>query len=216
MQIAILGGTGPQGRGLAARFARDGHQVSIGSRNADRAGQIADELNDRLPNGVTVGAGTNLDVVTDADLTIIAVPFDGQAALLADLVAALAGQVVVNCVNPLGFDKQGPHGIEVPEGSAAEQAASILDRSTVVAGFHHLAASVLLDDGPVHDETVMVCGDDADAKATVIGLCGAVAQRGGVDAGPLRNARYLEPLTAVLISINKAHQAHSGIAISGL
>lgn len=216
MQIAILGGTGPQGRGLAARFARDGHQVSIGSRNADRAGQIADELNDRLPNGVTVGAGTNLEVVTDADLTIIAVPFDGQAALLADLVDALAGQVVVNCVNPLGFDKQGPHGIEVPEGSAAEQAASILDRSTVVAGFHHLAASVLLDDGPVHDETVMVCGDDADAKATVIGLCGAVAQRGGVDAGPLRNARYLEPLTAVLISINKAHQAHSGIAISGL
>ena len=216
MKIAILGGTGPQGRGLASRFARDGHQVSIGSRDADRAGQAAAEVGDRLPSGVTIGAGTNLDVVTGADLTIVAVPFDGQAALLADLVDALAGQVVVDCVNPLGFDKQGPHGIEVPEGSAAEQAATILERSTVVAGFHHLAAAVLLEDGPVHDETVMVCGDDADAKHTVIGLCDAVAARGGVDAGPLRNARYLESLTAVLISINKAHKAQSGIAISGL
>lgn len=216
MQIAILGGTGPQGRGLASRFARAGHQVRLGSRDAARAGQAADELNGRLPQGVSVDGGSNAEVVQEADLTIIAVPYDGQKELLEGLAGALAGQIVVSCVNPLGFDELGPHGIEVDEGSAAQQAAGVLVGSTVVAGFHHLAASVLLEDGPVHDETVMVCGDDDDAKRTVIDLCDAVAARGGVDAGPLRNARYLEPLTALLISINKAHKAQSGIAISGI
>jgi 8-hydroxy-5-deazaflavin:NADPH oxidoreductase len=216
VQIAILGGTGPQGRGLASRFARAGHQVKLGSRDAERAGQAADDLNGLLPEGVTVIGGENADVVQGADLTIIAVPFDGQKQLLSGLADVLAGQIVVSCVNPLGFDDLGPHGIAVDEGSAAQQAESVLVGSTVVAGFHHLAASVLLEDGPVHDETVMVCGDDPAAKRTVIELCDAVAARGGVDAGPLRNARYLEPLTAVLISINKAHKAQSGIAIAGV
>ena len=216
MQIAILGGTGPQGRGLASRFARAGHHVQLGSRDADRASQAAADLDAGLPEGITVTGGSNAEVVRDAELTIIAVPFDGQKELLAGLADDLAGQIVVSCVNPLGFDALGPHGIEVDQGSAAQQAASVLPGSTVVAGFHHLAASVLLEDGPVHDETVMVCGDDADAKRTVIDLCDAVAARGGVDAGPLRNARYLEPLTAVLISINKAHKAQSGIAIAGV
>jgi len=201
---------------LASRFARAGHQVRLGSRDADRAAQAADELNSGPPQGVSVTGGSNAEVVQNADLTIIAVPFDGQEQLLEGLVDELAGQLVVSCVNPLGFDERGPYGIEVEEGSAAQLAARVLRRSTVIAGFHHLAASVLLEDGPVHDETVMVCGDDADAKRTVIGLCDAVAARGGVDAGPLRNARHLEPLTAVLISINKAHKAQSGIAISGV
>ncbi len=216
MQIAILGGTGPQGRGLGSRFARAGHQVRLGSRDAARAGQAADELNDRLPQDVSVVGDSNAEVVQRADLTIITVPYAGQRELLTGLADDLAGQIVVSCVNPLGFDELGPYGIDVAEGSAAQQAAAVLVDSTVVAGFHHLAASVLLEDGPVHDETVMVCGDDVDAKRTVLDLCDAVAKRGGVDAGPLRNARYLEPLTAVLISINKAHKAQSGIAIAGV
>lgn len=216
MLIAILGGTGPQGRGLASRLARAGHDVRIGSRDPDRAANTATELAAARGGDITVGSGRNLDVVADADLVIVAVPFEGLGPLITSLADALAGMTVVSCVNPIGFDDQGPHGIEVAEGSAAQRIAGILERSTVVAAFHHLAAATLESDEPVHDETVMVCGDDPAAKQTVIELSDAVAARGGVDAGPLRNARYLEPLTAVLISINRAHRARSGIAISGV
>lgn len=216
MQIAILGGTGPQGRGLASRLARAGHDVRIGSRDAARAADTADELAAAQGGSIAVGSGSNLDVVADADLVIVAVPFEGLGPLMTSLADALAGMTVVSCVNPIGFDDQGPHGLEVPEGSAAQQIAALLQRSTVVAAFHHLAAATLESDEPVHDETVMVCGDDPAAKRMVIELSDAVAARGGVDAGPLRNARYLEPLTAVLISINRAHKARSGIAVSGL
>lgn len=216
MRIAILGGTGPQGRGLASRLARAGHEIRIGSRDADRAADTAAELAAVRHGDATVSGGRNLDVVADADLIIIAVPFEGLHPLVSTLTEALAGMTVVSCVNPVGFDEQGPYGIEVAEGSAAQQVASVLDRANVVAAFHHLAARTLASDEPVHDETVLVCGDDPAAKHTVIGLCDAVAARGGIDAGPLRNARYLEPLTAVLISINQAHEARAGIAISGV
>lgn len=216
MQIAILGGTGPQGRGLASRLARAGHDVRIGSRDAGRAADAAAKLTAALGGDAAVTGDRNLDVVADADLVIVAVPYDGMHALVTSLSDALAGMTVVSCVNPIGFDEQGPHGIEVDEGSAAQQIATVLDRSTVVAAFHHLAAGMLESAEPVHDETVMVCGDDPAAKQVVIELSDAVAGRGGVDAGPLRNARYLEPLTAVLISINKAHKARAGIAISGV
>jgi NADPH-dependent F420 reductase len=216
MHIAILGGTGPQGRGLASRFARAGHDVQIGSRAADRAEHIAAALNARLADDRAIGSGGNLDVVANADLVIVAVPFKTQTSLLDALAEPLAGRIVVSCVNPIAFDDQGPHGVDVAEGSAAQQAARILHRSTVVAAFHHLAAATLEGDDPVHDETVLVCGDDADAKAVVIDLAAAVAGRGGVDAGPLRNARTLESLAAVLIHINRQHKARSGIAISGL
>ncbi len=216
MDIAILGGTGPQGKGLGYRFALAGHDVRIGSRKADRAASAAEELRPRLPDPGLLHAGTNAEVVDGADIVLLSVPYEGQVDLLLDIRELLAGQVLISCVNPLGFDKQGPYALEVPEGSAAEQAAQALPDTTVVAGFHHLSAPGLLEDGPLHDESVLVCGDDEDAKATVIELAAATAARGGVDAGALRNAKQIEAMTAVLIAVNKAYKAQSGIAIAGL
>jgi 8-hydroxy-5-deazaflavin:NADPH oxidoreductase len=216
MHIAILGGTGPQGKGLGYRFVLAGHEVGLGSRDAGRAHDAAGELQPRLDAPDRLQGGTNAEVVTDADIVILSVPYEGQLDLLASLAEPLSGKLLVSCVNPIGFDARGPYALSVAEGSAAEQAAKALPDTTVVAAFHHLSAPGLLAEGDVHDESVLVCGDDAEAKATVIELAGASAGRGGVDAGPLRNAQQIEAMTAVLIAINKAYKARSGIAIAGL
>lgn len=216
MRIAILGGTGPQGKGLGYRFVLAGHEVGLGSRNAERAHAAAEELHPRLPSPDLLTGGTNAEVVDTADVTVLSVPFEGQIELLDPLTDALRGRLLVSCVNPLGFDAAGPRAVDVPEGSAAEQAALALPETTVVAAFHHLSAPGLLEEGDVHDESVMVCGDDAEAKRIVIDLAAATAGRGGVDCGPLRNAKQIEAMTAVLISINKTYKTRSGLAIAGV
>ncbi len=216
MRIAILGGTGPQGKGLGYRFALAGHEVRIGSRNAERAHTAAEELHPRLPSPDLLTGASNAEVVEDADVVLLSVPYEGQIELLDPLADALRGQLLISCVNPLGFDAQGPHALHVPEGSAAEQAAKALPETTVVAAFHHLSAPGLLEEGDVHDESVLVCGDDAEAKSIVIDLAAATAARGGVDSGALRNAQQIEAMTAVLIAINKTYKIQSGIAIAGL
>lgn len=214
--VAIVGGTGPQGRGLGYRFALVGHQVIVGSRTSDRAVAAADELATRVPEGALSGA-ENQQAAAAADVVVLAVPFNGHDEIVASLRAELAGKIVVSCVNPLGFDKLGPFGLSVPGGSAAEQAAALLPDSRVVGAFHHLSAvSLLADARLLTDEDVLVCGDDPDAKQVVIDLARAVTGKPGIDAGRLRLARQLETLTAVLISINKRYKVHSGVAIAGL
>lgn len=216
MQIAILGGTGPLGKGLGLRFALAGHDVRLGSRGADRARAAAAELHPRLEHPERFSGGSNAEVVEGAEVVVLTVPYDGQVALLDSLAEPLRDRLLVSCVNPLGFDAAGPHALHVPEGSAAEQTALALPGTTVVAAFHHVSAPGLLEEGDVHDESVLVCGNDAQAKATVIELASAVAARGGVDAGPLRNAQQIEAMTAVLISINKTYKTRSGLAVSGI
>ena len=214
-RIAVIGGTGPQGKGLGYRWARHGHTVVLGSRAADRAEAAASEIRERVPEADVSGA-TNLDALAGADVAVLAVPYDGHDALVAELADGLAGKVVVSCVNPLGFDKQGPYGLDV-ERSAAESAAALVPDARVVGAFHHVSAPSLWGKADYLDhEDVLVCGDDEDAKAVVIELARAVVGRDGVDAGRLRLARQLEPLTAVLISINKRYKTRSGVAISGL
>lgn len=223
--IAVIGGTGPQGRGLAYRFALAGHAVTLGSRSAGRATAAADALNARLAGaaavqaravrGAVVRGAANARAAEASDLVVLAVPWDGHADAVTALRDPLAGKVVVSCVNPLGFDRHGPFGLEVPEGSAAEQAALLLPDSRVVGAFHHLSADALLA-GCLDHEDVLVCGDDADAKRIVVDLSRAVTGRPGVDVGALRLARLLEPFTAVLISVNRRYGARSGIAVTGL
>jgi len=214
-RIAVIGGTGPQGKGLGYRWARHGHTVVLGSRAADRAEAAASEIRERVPEADVSGA-TNLDALAGADVAVLAVPYDGHDALVAELADGLAGKVVVSCVNPLGFDKQGPYGLDV-ERSAAESAAALVPDARVVGAFHHVSAPSLWGKADYLDhEDVLVCGDDEDAKAVVIELARAVVGRDGVDAGRLRLARQLEPLTAVLISINKRYKTRSGVAISGI
>jgi 8-hydroxy-5-deazaflavin:NADPH oxidoreductase len=214
--IGVIGGTGPQGRGLAYRFAKHGHRVVLGSRAADRAEAAAHEIAERLPDADVTGAA-NADAAVGADVVVLAVPYDGHDELVASLADQLAGKVVLSCVNPLGFDKQGPYGLDVPGGSAAEAAAALVPDARLVGAFHHVSAPTLWGEADYLDhEDVLVCGDDAEAKQVAIELARCVTSRDGVDAGRLRIARQLEPWTAVLISINKRYKTRSGTAISGL
>src|SRR3954447_7166112 len=137
--LAFLGGTGDQGRGLARRYALAGHAVVIGSRSAERAQTAASELAADLPAEARISGAANLEAATAADVVVVAVPWEGHGALLTDLAAALAGKIVIDCVNPLGFDGKGAFALPVEEGSAAEQAAALLPESRVVAAFHHVS-----------------------------------------------------------------------------
>jgi NADPH-dependent F420 reductase len=218
-RIAVIGGTGPQGKGLALRFAQHGHTVVLGSRAAEKAVAAADEVNGRLtgPAAVELTGAANADACVDADVVVLAVPYDGHDELVATL--PLAGKTVVSCVNPLAFDKRGAHGrvIDGGEGSAAESAQRIAPDATVVGAFHHVSAVTLLSDAEYLDEEdILVCGDTVEGKQVAIELARCVTGRDGIDAGKLRLARQLEPLTAVLISINRKYKVHSGIRISGL
>jgi NADPH-dependent F420 reductase len=216
LTIGVLGGTGDQGAGLAYRFSAAGLNVLIGSRDEMRAGRAADEVNRKLDAG-SCGGAHNADVARRADLVVVAVPYDGHADTLRGLADELAGKIVVDCVNPIGFDERGPYPLGVPEGSAAEQAAGLLPRSRVVAGFHHVSA-VLLTDPKVStvDLDVLVLGEDREATDTVQALAAVIPGVRGVYAGRLRNAGQVEALTANLIAINRRYKAHAGIRVTGV
>lgn len=215
-RIAVVGGTGAQGKGLAYRFARQGHTVVLGSRSAERAAEAAAEIVARVPGADITGTG-NAEALEGVDLVLLAVPYAGHDELVAELAGGLADRIVVSCVNPLGFDKRGPFGLEVPGGSSAETLAALVPDARVVGSFHHVSAVSLWGPAEVLDhEDILVCGDDAEAKAVVVDLCATVTGRPGIDAGALRLARQLEPWTAVLISINKRYKTQSGVLIAGV
>lgn len=197
--------------GLALRLAQSGLKVAIGSRQAERANAAAEET------GYGCTGGTNEDVAAACDLAIVAVPWSGHAAILPGLREQLAGKVVVDCVNPLGFDKRGAHPLEVPEGSAAEQAQAILADSTVVGAFHNVSAVLLLDRTRSSVDTdVLVLGDKRAATDAVQALADRIPGMRGVFAGRLRNSAQIESLTANLISMNRRYKIHAGIKITDL
>lgn len=210
--VGVLGGTGDQGRGLALRLARAGQQVIIGSRDAARAEASAAELGG---GGLGVRGADNATVARESDVVIVAVPWDGHAATLSALREELAGKIVVDCVNPLGFDKQGAYALKPEEGSAAQQAAALLPDSRVTAAFHHLSA-VLLQDESVEriDTDVLVLGEERAATDIVQALAERIPGMRGVFAGRLRNAHQVEALVANLISVNRRYKAHAGLRIT--
>lgn len=216
--------------------------MAIGSRSAERgaaaAAEIAAMLGERASQrtpaseerseprseatighatlGEVVGA-TNADASQLADVVIVAVPWEGHAETVASLRAVLAGKIVVDCVNPLGFDAKGPYALRVPEGSAAEQTESLLPSSRVCAAFHHVS-SVLLANPAVDriELDVLVLGDDRDAVSVVVALAGRIDGMRGIYAGRLRNAAQVEALTANLIAINRRYKAHSGLRVTAV
>jgi NADPH-dependent F420 reductase len=211
LAIAILGGTGEQGRGLARRFALAGNPVIIGSRSHDRAQGVAREIGNHAR-----GLG-NREAAREADLVIAAVPWEGHGELLAGLAPELVGKIVVDCVNPLGFDQRGAYPLPVPEGSAAEQAAALLPGSRVVAASHHVSAVLLLDPKVETIESdVLVLGDDRDATDVVQALAARIPGVRGIYAGRLRNCGQIEALTANLVSINRRYKAHAGLRITDI
>ena len=215
--IAVLGGTGPQGRGLARRFAAAGLPVVIGSRSAERAEETARTLAEATGGQVT--GADNAGAAAAGDIVVVAVPWDGHGDLLRALVGELSGKIVVDCVNPLGFDKQGAYALQVEEGSAAQQAAALLPDSTVIGAFHNVSA-VKLEDPEVTsvDTDVLVLGEGEDREACerVQDLAGTIPGVRGVYAGRLRNAHQVEALTANLISVNRRYKAHAGIRITDI
>jgi NADPH-dependent F420 reductase len=215
VKVGILGGTGPQGRGLARRLAAAGHNVLIGSRTAERAQLIAADY-DQTDGSGSVAGGSNSDAAA-AELVIVTVPYEGHAALLSFLTTELAGKIVVDCVNPLGFDQRGPFPLRVVAGSAAQEAQQLLPESTVIAAFHHVSA-VLLDDPTVDHfgDDVLVLGEDREAVAVVCELVTAIPGARGIYAGRLRNAGQVEALAANLIAINRRYKTHAGLAITGV
>ena len=213
--LAFLGGTGDQGRGLARRFALAGHPVIIGSRSAERAQAAATELAAGLPAGADVTGATTAEAAQAADMVVVAVPWEGHGALVESVADVVADKIVIDCVNPLGFDKQGAFALEVAEGSAAEQAAGLLPRSRVVAAFHHVSAVLLLDPAvDTLDTDVLVLGDDRQATDAVQALVDEIPGMRGVYAGRLRNAGQVEALTANLISVNRRYKAHAGLRVT--
>ncbi|WP_019929616.1 NADPH-dependent F420 reductase [Nocardia sp. BMG111209] len=215
-KIAVVGGTGPQGKGLAYRFAVAGRPVVIGSRSVARAEQAAAEVRAHAGDGAQVGAADNASAAAECPVVVLVVPYDGHRELVTELAPVLAGKLVVSCVNPLGFDKAGAYGLDVAEGSAAEQLRDLAPQATVVAAFHHLSAINLWGHEGYLPEDVLVCGDDRAAKDEVARLAVAITGRPGIDGGTLRVARQLEPLTAVLINVNRRYKTRSGLAVNGV
>ncbi len=212
LTVGVLGGTGDQGRGLAYRLARAGQKVIIGSRAAERAQTAAREL-----GGAELGieGADNAECSRRSDIVIVAVPWDGHAKTLDSLREELSGKLVIDCVNPLGFDKKGAYALKPEEGSAAEQAAALLPDSRVTAAFHHLSA-VLLQDPEVEqiDTDVMVLGESRADTDLVQALAARIPGMRGVFAGRLRNAHQVESLVANLISVNRRYKAHAGLRVT--
>lgn len=207
--VGVLGGTGPQGKGLACRLARAGQKVIIGSRAAERAQAAAEEL------GHGSEGADNAECARRSDIVIVAVPWEGHGKTLEALREDLVGKLVVDCVNPLGFDKKGAYALKPEEGSAAEQAAALLPDSRVTAAFHHLSA-VLLEDPEIDeiDTDVMVLGEVRADVEIVQALAGRIPGMRGIFAGRLRNAYQVEALVANLISVNRRYKAHAGLRVT--
>ena len=215
LTVGVLGGTGPQGKGLALRWAMAGQRVILGSRSAERAEQAAKEVSSLA--GAEVAGGDNANCAASADVVLVAVPWDGHAELLTSLRAQLAGKIVIDCVNPLGFDKQGPYALPVAEGSAAQQAFDLLPESRVTAAFHHVSAVHLADLSVTDMDTdVLVLGEDREATDIVRALADRIPGVRGIFGGRLRNAHQVEAFTANLIAINRRYKTNAGVRITNM
>lgn len=181
----------------------------IGSRAAERAQTAAGEL------GLGIEGAANADCARRSDVVIVAVPWEGHAETLESLRAELAGKIVIDCVNPLGFDKKGAFALKPAEGSAAEQAAALLPESRVTAAFHHLSAVLLQDPETAEINTdVMVLGEARADTDVVQALAARIPGMRGVFAGRLRNAHQVESLVANLVSVNRRYKAHAGLRVT--
>lgn len=214
--VAIAGGTGALGRGLALRLAAGGVPVALGSRDARRGAVAAEEVAAQLgPDAAAVVGGGNAEMAA-ADLVILAVPFESLEGTLEVLGPVVEGRIVVSAVNPLGFDADGPHALDVGPGCVAERVAAGLPGARVAGAFHTVSSHQLgLLDEPMDDD-VLVVGDDPEVVDVVVALANRIEGCRGVAVGPLRLAATLEVITPVLIAVNKRYRAHAGVRLSGL
>ena len=221
MDVSIIGGTGDEGYGLTLRLAKVGHHVTIGSRTAEKGSAVADTARETLGPGANVDGASNQDAAT-ADVVIVTVPFAGQAEIYRSIKDHVGTEaVVVDCTSPLATAVGGRawQVVRPWHGSAAEQARAILEQVhpvRLLGAFHTISGESLQDLERDIEGDVLVCGGDAEAKALVGGLVEQIPNLRWVDAGDLTQARTIEPLTALLISVNRTYRIHdAGIRITG-
>jgi NADPH-dependent F420 reductase len=221
LPVALLGGTGKLGPGLAMRLARAGVPVLIGSREAEKGVAAAAEINDKLHATqvafTPVEGMDNAWAALRARVAVITVPYEGQRGMLPGLAESLAGKVVISTAVPMRFEEVvGPVHLDVPEGSAAQQVKALLPRSHVAAGFHSVSSAELKRLSKALDEHVVITGDDEEAKRTAMELVRLLPGARPVDGGRLHCARYSEQLTVLLLSINSIYRTHAGIRLTNL
>jgi NADPH-dependent F420 reductase len=217
--IAILGGTGPAGMGLALRWTRAGESVIIGSRDATRAQAAATKIKESAGPKAQVSGLENSGACAVAHLLVLTIPFEGQASLLKQLKPAIrAGSILIDATVPLASSVGGrsTRTLGVWQGSAAQQTAELVPKGvSVVAAFQNMSADEMNGDHPV-DCDVIVCSDDPHATQVACELATKIPGVRAIDGGKLENARILEQITALLIGLNIRHKGHSGIRITGL
>ncbi|MGE5597601.1 MAG: NADPH-dependent F420 reductase [Hyphomicrobiales bacterium] len=216
MKLAFVGGTGPEGLGLAMRFAHAGHEVAIGSRSAERGEEGAAKVREAVPGAKATG-GANADIVGDADVVFLTFPYSGQQPTLEAIGHLLEGKIVCNVVAPLEFQQGiGAVALNVEGKSALQEAAAQLPNSRVVSAFQNMSAEKLMELEKPIDCDVLVCGRDAEAKQVIIGLANQIAGVRGVDAGGASQSRYVEMITSLLINLNRKYKTQTSIKIVGI
>ena len=214
--LAFLGGTGPEGKGLALRLALAGEGVVIGSRDAARAQGIAEELFQQAPSALITGAD-NARAAANADVIFLTVPYEGQRPLLEQVRQNLIGKVVVDVIAPMRFERgTGAIAVAVEAGSAAQEAQELAPDSLVVSAFQNVSAEELTQPDVVMQGDVVVCSDHREAKNLVMELTRKITDLRPVDGGGLINSKYVEQITPLLVNINRIHKIHAGIRIVGI
>ena len=214
--LAFLGGTGPEGKGLAVRLALAGEQIIIGSRDAARAALIAEELIQLAP-GTQIEGAANAEAAASADVVFLTCPYEAQRPLLGPLTQQLAGKILINVVAPMEFQRgRGASAIEVEAGSAAQESQEILPQALVAAAFQNASAEELQDPKLTMEGDVIICSDHKAATERVMELARKIPNLRGVDGGALANAKYVEQITPLLVNINRIYKIHAGIKIVGV
>ena len=216
--LGFIGGTGPEGKGLALRFAISGIEVFIGSREKQRGIEAAENLVSKYSeiDSTLVKGGTNEKAASDCEIAVICTPYAGHKGTLENLKQNLAGKIVVDVVAPLSFQKGSISAIEVEDGSAAEEAQLLLPESNIVGAFQNVSAEDLLIPSKQVTCDVIVCSNNQTAKEQVMLLGERIPGIRSLDGGNLENSKYVEQLTALLININKIYKSHSSIKIVGI
>jgi hypothetical protein len=214
MKIGIIGGTGPEGLGLAMRFAKAGDRVAIGSRSQERAEEAERKVKKALPEARVRGM-VNAEAVEQAEVVFLTVPWDAHQSTLESLAEAIGDKILVDVVVPMLFDRGQPKAIPVDEGSAAQQARAVVPKAKVISAFHHLDGIGLQNIERPMQGDVLVCGDHKGAIKKVMALVERIEYVRALDAGGLSNSRYLEEWTVMLLHLNRIHKAHTGVRIVG-
>ncbi len=215
MKIAIFGGTGDLGRGLAINFAAAGHEIIVGSRSQERADQAAAGLREALPEG-TFTPLENVEAAAAAELAVVSIPWEGIESTIPPMAEALAGKVVISVVNALKFGKFGAIAVrDIPNGSCAAWIQELAPEAKVVVAYNNLPAAGLQARHHLNAD-VLIAGKSKAAREAVVELTASIPGTRGLDAGPLANAHIVEGSTAVIINLNNRYGGEGALAISGL